>query len=310
MTVMLAESAEWSLETVNRLAGDWVWEPKLDGMRATLTVMSGQATLASRSNRNITGQFPEIISAAEACFGDNDVMLDGEIVALNDENRIDFGEVSRRNSVKGEARIKALAKTRPCFFMAFDLMVLNGVACHDLPLRDRRHALEELAERLFEGPLALVPQSDDGALVMKTAQQLGLEGVMAKLRESKYQFGGRSGAWLKLKPTHRSTFIVTGLTEGSGARSATFGSLILSLWNGEQLIEYGEVGSGFTQADLQDVLARVAAGQVLMAEVEYQEITKDGRLRFPVFRGLRDDIEFTDCSTAQLDAEIDVSHIA
>jgi bifunctional non-homologous end joining protein LigD len=242
-------------------------------------------------------------------LGDNEIVLDGEIIGLNDADQIDFGEVSRRNTVSSPARIKSLSVQRPCFYMAFDLLYLNGTDCRGAALKHRREALEELAGRLFDGPIRLVPQSDDGAAIMKAAHQLGLEGVMAKMRDSLYR-DGRSPAWLKLKPTHRSTFIVTGMTDGSGARAATFGSLILSLWDGAQLVEMGEVGSGFTQADLQDVLGRVAAGQVLMVEVEYQEVTKDGRLRFPVFRGLRDDIEFTDCSTAQLDAEIDVSHIA
>jgi bifunctional non-homologous end joining protein LigD len=297
--VMLAKSAEWSLATVDRLSDGWLWEPKLDGMRCLLRVSGNEAELTSRAGNSITHKFPDVAAAAIRDLGGNEIVLDGEIVGLDATGSISFPVVAKRNAQSAAPKIQALIQSHPVAFMAFDLLSINGVDAKSVSLLQRRGLLEETAGNRFT-EIALTPQSSDGATVMREAHALGLEGVMAKAAASKY-CAGRSTSWLKMKPTHSATLIVTGTTPGQGSRSDTFGAVVLSAWDGTQLVEVGEAGSGFTQDDLVDMVGRLSSGQVTLVEVQYQEVTKDGRLRFPVFKGVRDDVAFIDCSISQLD---------
>jgi bifunctional non-homologous end joining protein LigD len=295
---MLAKAAEWSLSTVAALGEGWVWEPKLDGMRCLLTISGESAELTSRAGNVITHKFPDVVAAAVKDLGGNEISLDGEIVGLDEGGLVSFPVVAKRNAQSSAPKIKALLDSHPVTFMAFDLLSVNGVDARAGSLKDRRESLEQIAYH-FHG-LALTPQSSDGEMVMRESHRLGLEGVMAKSAKSRYS-PGRSGSWLKMKPVHTATLIVTGTTPGQGSRSDTFGAVVVSAWDGSQLIEVGEVGSGFTQDDLVDMVGRLHSGQVTLVEVQYQEVTKDRRLRFPVFKGVRDDVAFIDCSISQLD---------
>jgi bifunctional non-homologous end joining protein LigD len=277
---------------------EWVYEPKWDGYRALATVAGGKARLVSRNGNDLTARFASVAEALPAAVRGSDVVLDGEVCALDRAGAARFGLLQG-----GEGQL---------MFVVFDVLEVEGESLIARPLEERRTLLEGLVEPT--SVVTVTPWFDDGEALLEGARSNGLEGLIAKRRNGKYRPGVRSPDWQKVKLQQRQEFVVVGWTTGSGRRAEDFGALLLAVRDAGRLRYVGNVGSGFSDAELgrlrarldllgrdaaplADVpkLPRAAARAVhwveprLVAEVEFAEWTRDGRLRAPVYLGLRDD---------------------
>jgi bifunctional non-homologous end joining protein LigD len=289
----------------------WLFEVKWDGHRCLANL--GRATrLTSRTCRDVTGQFPELIDLHRQLAARNAV-VDGEIVALDRSGRPSFERMQDRFHRSPEELARNKGKV-PVQFIAFDLLWLDGVPLLDLPLAERRRRLEEVLVETRDVRLSQVVQGH-GTAFFQQARDLGLEGVVAKRAASPYRPGTRSPDWRKIKALRRQDCAIVGWTPGQGGRAATLGSLLLAVYDGERLRYAGNVGTGFTHAFLADLLADLAEREVprprfegaprlrgaryvrpeLVCEVEYLKWTDDGKLRAASFKGLRPDKLPTDC---------------
>jgi bifunctional non-homologous end joining protein LigD len=293
----------------------WVYEPKYDGIRAIVELdQRGRATLWSRLGNEKTSQFPEITRALEqlARTLKRRVVADGEIVALDrDGNAIGFQNLQGRIHLKGERDIDRALDSAPVALIVFDLLIDGSDDLRGHPLDDRRRRLETLSKE-FPAPLVRLSEQvrDDGRALMDRATHGGWEGLIAKDARSTYQTGKRSPSWLKLKLLKRQEFVVVGWTEPRQTRSY-FGALLLGAHDNEGRLQYvGHTGTGFDEKELARVYALLRAREIrtspfseriktnepahwtkpeLVAEVKFTEWTAEGRLRHPVYLGLRDD---------------------
>ncbi|MFN2608330.1 MAG: non-homologous end-joining DNA ligase [Acidimicrobiales bacterium] len=289
----------------------WAYEYKWDGVRAVVFVDGGEVFVQGRRQNDVTERYPEVAAVGQA-LGGRSAVLDGEVVALDDRGRPNFGLLQQRMHVASAVEVSRRRATVPVVWLGFDLLELDGTPTADLPYSERRCLLDGLA---LAGPSFQVPPSHagDGASVLAASAASGLEGVVAKRLDSPYEPGKRSRCWLKLKNHHRQDFVVGGWLVGEGARSERFGSLMVGYYDSDGALRYaGNVGTGFTEARLTELTAALAAlrcdsspfadaprlgGRMvfvepaLVAEVEFGEWTGDGHLRHPSFKGLRDDID-------------------
>ena len=281
----------------------WSYEVKWDGYRAVARVAGGEATLTSRRGLDMTERFAVVARALERAVRTPDVVLDGEVCALDDEGRASFSVMQQG---KG-----------PLVLYVFDVLEVDGEPVFDRPLRERRERLEELV--VFGDTIRLSPAFDDGEALFEAAKEQGLEGIVAKKVASRYHPGRRTGDWLKVKTTGRQEFVIAGFTKGQGRRADRFGSLVLAVRRGAELEYVGNVGTGFTEDEIDRLLAKlrplvrdkppfsevpkmpkvrkadvVWVEPELVAEVKFAQWTHDGRLRAPVYEGLREDKEATD----------------
>ena len=306
-TPMLATSGT----TADLRGDDWLYELKWDGIRAIITGTEGKIRLMSRNGNDLTAAYPELTD--RACWPDGDFVADGEIVALGKGSRPDFGRLQLRMNLVKAADIERARSSVPVQLMLFDLLYDDGTDLSGLPFRERRERLSGFAQRLPKGcPLHLSAVLDhDVEDLMTSASELGLEGVMAKKADSRYVIGRRSRSWIKLKLEQSQEVVVGGWRPGAGARSGTFGALLLGIPDGDKLHYVGRVGTGFKDWQLRDVMEKLeprvvsgspfadipredAAGAKwvspeLVAEVTFGEWTGPGRLRHPVWRGWRPD---------------------
>ncbi|MFW0775856.1 ATP-dependent DNA ligase [Paenarthrobacter nitroguajacolicus] len=306
-TPMLATSGT----TADLRGDDWLYELKWDGIRAIITGTEGKIRLMSRNGNDLTAAYPELTD--RACWPDGDFVADGEIVALGKGSRPDFGRLQLRMNLVKAADIERARTTVPVQLMLFDLLYDDGTDLSGLPFRERREKLSGFAERVRKGcPLHLSAVLDhDVEDLMTSAAELGLEGVMAKKADSRYVMGRRSRSWIKLKLEQSQEVVVGGWRPGAGARSGTFGALLLGIPDGNKLHYVGRVGTGFKDWQLREVMEQLeprlvsespfadipredAAGATwvrpeLVAEVTFVEWTGPGRLRHPVWRGWRPD---------------------
>jgi bifunctional non-homologous end joining protein LigD len=263
------------------LGAGWAFEPKYDGIRC---LAPGDGRLLSRSGNDITARFPEIAPP-------DGYALDGEVIITDpDTCEPSFALVSRRT-----ARNAATAD-RPAVYVVFDVLAAGGDDTRRLPYEERRGLLRAVP---LTGQCQVIAQQGDGPAMWDLAMQFGMEGVVAKHLRSAYH-PGRSDRWLKLKKSRRVSCVVVGAERGSGHRAGTFGALFLALRDGGGIREVGKVGSGFDAGDLAAVIALLAGGQPFVVDVDCMEITAGGRLRFPVYVGVRDDISVLDCTVDQL----------
>ncbi len=277
----------------------WAFEPKWDGYRVLVKVTAGDATLRSRSGNDLTRRFRGVAEAVGHAVRSPSALLDGEVCALDDTGRSDFGRLQR-----GEGALS---------FVAFDLLECDGEPLLHLGYLERRSELARLLDTSVAGVL-LSPSFDDGAALEKAAREHGLEGVVAKRTTSTYQPGRRSPDWRKLKLKARQELVVAGFTRGKGRRSSGIGALLLGVTGPAGLRFAGSVGTGFSDRELDRLelllnplrqngcpfveapkLPRTRSVDVtwvapeLVAEIEFAEWTREGRLRAPVYLGLRDD---------------------
>lgn len=304
-----------TVDTVHRHEDDWAFEMKWDGIRAIATVQAatkdsaGAVTLTSRNGKDMTATYPELVELA-SCV-DIDCVVDGEIVALGPSNRPDFGRLQQRMGLTKPRDVEREQTNTPVFLMVFDLLNADGESLLSTPYTQRRDRLNDVVS---EGESVFVPEAFEGTLdeAMDSSQQLKLEGVMAKKTDSVYLSGRRTQTWLKLKHSSTRDVLVVGWRTGTGEREDTFGSLLLAAHGDDDLVYLGRVGTGFNQQQLQSLRNKldqrsrktppveVPADQrrdanwvtpSLVGEVTFGGITEAGRLRHPVWRGLRDDID-------------------
>ena len=289
---------------------DWLFEPKLDGIRAVAHVSGGEARLYSRRGTDLTATYPGLV-AALAAQPVAEAVYDGEICAFDERGVPSFELLQQRMNLAGELDIAGAEARVPVSYMAFDLLHLDGFDLTSVALEERKEALARVL--LPVGPVALVEHFQaEGKEAYEGAVALGLEGVVAKRRGSRYLPGKRSDSWAKVKARQTTEFVVAGFTPGEGLREPTFGALLLAAREEDGALTYrGRAGGGFSDALLVDLRAQLEALATdaspfpetppeaadatfvrpeLVVEVEYTEVTSQGLLRAPVFKRLRPDI--------------------
>ena len=257
---------------------------KWDGVRAVVYIEGGRPRALSRNEIDMSVAYPELREMA-ATLGARPVVLDGEIVAFDPRGRPSFERLQPRMHVTSATQARRLASSTPVTFMAFDVLHLDGRSTLGLPYAERRRLLESLQ---LEGPSWRTPPAwfGDGAMVLGAAREQGLEGVVAKRRQSPYRPGRRAEDWLKVKHLRTQEVVVGGWKPGTGRREGTIGSLLLGLPGGEGLSYVGKVGTGFTDRALDDLAATLLglrrdespfSGTVPRAEARDARLGRAGR---------------------------------
>jgi bifunctional non-homologous end joining protein LigD len=289
---------------------DWLYEIKWDGVRAVCFLDHGKVHMLARSGSAIDKQYPELsilphhIKAGQA-------ILDAEIAALDPQGRPSFELLQRRINVAEASTIARLARANPVTLFAFDLLYLDGYDLRHVPLVHRKTLLKQV---LIPGDLIRYSEHFEGhgPEMLEAARQQGLEGVMGKRSQSLYH-ARRSSDWIKWKVVSSSQFVICGWTEGD---REGFGALVLGIYEGGQLRWAGNVGTGFNRknlASLRAALKRLSAADAslpkhadlpkrvnwvrpeLVCEIKFAHWTEDGRLRAPVYLGLRTDLSPEQC---------------
>ncbi|MBI2869523.1 MAG: DNA ligase D [Chloroflexi bacterium] len=282
----------------------WLFEPKLDGYRTLAFVRQGRVTLKSRRGLDVTAEYPYLLPGLEKQPVET-AAFDGEIVALDDKGRPSFqGLQQHLKLIREKSRSEAGAHV---LYYVFDILYLDGYDLRGAALSERQAVLRRALAP--DNRVRLIDSFEgDGAAVYRAAVANGLEGIIAKRKDSVYEPGRRSRSWLKIKAVQTGEFIIAGYTQGGGARAGAFGSLLLGYYDGDRLVYSGNVGTGFDEATLADLKARMdrlrterPAFEIppmppvtwlrpeLVAEVKFAEWTQEGYLRAPVFLRLRED---------------------
>jgi len=285
----------------------WAYEVKWDGVRALVASEPGRLRIWSRNLLDVSAAYPEIGAVGRA-LGAREALLDGEIVAFDERGLPSFELLQSRMNLRSGRAVRRAAAEIPVVYAIFDLLYLDGHPLMERPWRERRAALEELA---LEGPAWRTPAAhDDGAALLEATRRQGLEGVVAKRRDSRYEPGRRSRAWLKVRHRHSEELAIGGWTAGAGSRGGRVGALLLGRRSPDGGLAYaGRVGSGLGEQELERLGERLGALERerspftsgpappkgarwaeprLIAEIEYGERTRSGVLRQPVYRGLRE----------------------
>lgn len=298
------------------IAGDppagtgWAVEFKWDGVRAVTAVAGDRLRVRSRLGNEITAGYPELAGLGEL-LGGRPALLDGELVTLDAAGRPDFGLLQHRMHVRTPPA--PMVARIPVSYLVFDLLVLDGEPLLAQPYDRRRELLDGLG---LQGPHVRVPPSTPdvpAAQLLQVARAHGLEGVVAKRRTARYEPGRRSPAWVKTALLRTQEVVIGGWTAGEGRRARTFGALLLGAYDVDDRLRYlGHVGTGFTEAALAALLARMAplatarspfdddvprpqarearwVRPELVGEVAFRNLTADHRLRAASWRGLRAD---------------------
>lgn len=283
------------------------FEIKWDGVRALVYAAGGKARVQSRTGRDISLQFPEALSVTEA-IGRRQAVLDGELVAFDEAGRPSFQVLQGRIHLASEALVAERMRAVPVTLVLFDLLHLSGRSTRELPYEERRGMLEGLG---LEGDGRQVPgyHVGEGTALLAASKRQGLEGVVAKRLGSAYEPGRRGAAWLKIKNLRSQEVVIGGWLPGKGRRSGTIGALLAGHYEGEELRYAGKVGTGFREQDLELLSKRLGAlrrdtspfvgrqperGAIfaepeLVAEVDFGEWTREGTMRHPAYKGLRED---------------------
>ncbi|QBR93735.1 non-homologous end-joining DNA ligase [Nocardioides euryhalodurans] len=290
----------------------WHHEVKWDGVRVLVDVVDGRTRMLSRNGNVVTAAWPDL---AEPPLGERDLLVDGEVIALNDRGIPDFRVLQHRMHVRKASDATRLAEQIPATLMVFDLLRLDGEDLTGRPLAERRRLLEglELSETRWQVPAVY----DDGQMLWDATGQQGLEGVVSKRLTSRYRFDTRSKDWLKRAHRHRGSFVVGGWRPQVGT-SDRLAALLVGEPTAEGLLYRGRVGSGITGATarmLQERLAPLhlaaspfadevprvdALGTTWVEPVVVVDIDTHGlgydRLRQPSFQGVRTDLTPEDLS--------------
>jgi len=292
-----------------------VYELKLDGVRILAEKHGDEVRLFYRKGRTATAAYPEIVRALKA-LPPAHLVLDGELVAYDEQGRPDFQRLAQRFSISRSDEIRRAMQTTVVSYVAFDLLALEGLSLLALPLVTRKSLLSRLLPP--RGPIrALDHIEGDGTALLAFCREQRLEGVIAKRADGPYRPGPHGGSdWLKLKCEREDDFVVVGYVRGQGGR--LLGALDLASYEGARLVTRGKVGSGFDEATLALLLRQLdarrseacaAEGQLvaaprgrvfvrpeLVVNVRHVGFTRDGQLRHPVFRGLRADVAPGECT--------------
>jgi bifunctional non-homologous end joining protein LigD len=291
----------------------WALELKWDGVRAIVYVSDGAVRVIGRRGIDATARYPELQTLADL-LPDQTAVLDGEIVAFDSAGRPSFERLQHRMHVDHpDAR---LIRQVPVHYVVFDLPSLSGHRLYDVPYRERRALLNDL--ELAAGPIEAPPYLDGTEVdqvqeLLDYTREQGLEGLIAKRLDSPYRPGKRVDFWLKVKNFRTQDVVIAGWKAGQGRREGGVGSLLLGVYDGAELRFVGHVGTGFTDADLDDLHKRLAplerssspyAGEIpreyarlahwvepsLAGEVTFSRWTKDRMLLHASWRGLRPEL--------------------
>ena len=229
----------------------WSFEIKWDGVRAIAYVQPGRLRLESRNLNDITDAYPEVRGLVRD-VGMHDVVLDGEIVAFDEDGRPSFERLQRRMHVRTPSAIRRLTSSTPVVYAIFDLLYLDGHSLMEMPYVERRARLEELelAGAAWRVPAA---HSGDGNRLLEATAAQGLEGIVAKRQDSRYESGRRTGAWLKIKNTVRQELVIGGWLPGEGRRTERIGALLMGYYEDGAFRYAGRVGTGFTEKVLDEL---------------------------------------------------------
>ena len=292
--------------------GDWSYELKFDGIRLIAVKTGKKVSLLSRNKNELAGRFPEIVEAI-GNLPARECVIDGEVVALDAEGRSSFQLLQARDMERRKS---------PVYFYAFDLLQLDGGSLIALPLKARKDVLEKLCADAGDPIRYSAEIGDDARALLEEVKRRGLEGIVAKQRNSVYEPGRRSGAWIKLKCVNEQEFVIGGYTPPEGSRKY-FGAILVGYYKENRLMFAGKVGTGFTANSLSALHKKFRAEErddcpfedlpskqngkwvqaitpsmmrklhwvnpVFVCEIKFAEWTRDGKLRAPVFLDLRDD---------------------
>ena len=293
---------------------DWIYELKFDGIRAIAVKDDRKVNLISRNGNELRARFPEIVEAIKNLVV-SDCVIDGEVVALDEEGRSSF-QLLQALEMEG--------RKSPVRFYVFDLLQLDGKSLIKLPLKQRKTLLAEICENAGD-PIRFSSEiGSDATRLLAEIKRRGLEGIVGKQRNSAYEPGRRSGAWIKLKCVNEQEFVIGGYTPPGGSRKY-FGALLVGYYKDRRLYFAGKVGTGFNSKSLAELHKRFQkeargdcpfadlpskqGGQwiqgitpgmmrkchwtnpVFVAQIKFAEWTRDAKLRQPVFLGLREDKE-------------------
>ncbi len=293
-------------------AGDWLYEIKFDGIRALAIKKGRKVSLLSRNKKDLAGRFPELIEPLSK-LKPGEFVLDGEIVAMDEKGRSSF-QLLQGLEMEG--------RKSPVFYYIFDLLQADGRSFMGLPLMQRKEWLAQFLSGAREPLRISANVGDDPQALLEEVRRLGLEGIIGKQRSSVYESGQRTGAWIKLKCLNEQEFVIGGYTPPAGSRKY-FGAILVGYYEksgrgkgGGQLKFAGKVGTGFNSKSLATLFRQfqgersrdcpfVDVGRgglgpgevrkctwlnpVFVAQIKFAEWTRDGKLRQPVFLGLRED---------------------
>ncbi|MHB8881084.1 MAG: non-homologous end-joining DNA ligase [Thermodesulfovibrionales bacterium] len=289
-------------------SGDYLYEVKWDGIRAMISLDEGEIRIRSRNQKDITARFPELLLPDKA-FRATSALFDAEIVCLDDGGKPVFQSVIQRLQQGGKAAIEHARSRHPAVCYIFDCLYLDGRPLVNDPLIRRREWMEDAVRR--DTPYRVSEAVNEGAGLFKAAVEMGLEGIMAKERDSVYRPGSRSSQWLKIKKRETMDCLIIGYTKGGGSRQALFGALQLAVREASGLRYLGKVGTGFDLKVMKETVAHLKkikkTGRPVrerppddaetvwiepraVCEVQFASLTKDGMLREPVFIRLRPDL--------------------
>jgi DNA ligase D-like protein (predicted ligase)/DNA ligase D-like protein (predicted 3'-phosphoesterase) len=306
---MLAQTADAPFNSE-----DWIFEIKWDGIRA-ISYINAELSIKSRNDKELKYNFPELRELENL---NGTAVLDGEIVTMKN-GKADFQTLLERSRTSSVRDIEYGSQKSPATYVVFDILEKEGKPVIDLPLIERKRILKE---QLKEGKYVVLSLfvEKEGKVYYDAALKMGVEGIIAKKKDSRYQPGLRSSNWLKIKKLLSCDCVIFGYTKGEGRRADTFGALILGLYDKGSPVYVGKVGTGFSQKDM-ELLMNTFQGFVveektldgvdvpekitwlkpqLVCEVDYQAVTKDGKLRMPRFRLLRADKTPTECTLDQI----------
>jgi len=293
-------------------AGDWIYELKFDGIRLIAVKSDKKVSLLSRNQNDLSERFPEVAHAIQNLPA-GECVIDGEVVVLDEEGRSSF-QLLQAREMEG--------RKSPGYFYAFDLLQLDGKSLIGLPLEARKGVLEKLCANAGDPTRYSGAIGGDAKRLLEEVKRRGLEGIVGKQRNSVYEPGRRSGAWIKLKCVNEQEFVIGGYTPPQGTRKH-FGAILVGYYENKKLVLAGKVGTGFTTKSLAMLYKKFRAeerpdcpfvdlpskqnGQwvqgitpsmmrkmhwvnpVFVCEIKFAEWTRDRKLRAPVFLGLRED---------------------
>jgi bifunctional non-homologous end joining protein LigD len=276
---------------------DWQFEIKWDGYRALACIQNGKVSLRSRRNQSFNEVFSPIVEALRAW--NVPAVVDGEVVILNEEGCADFSALQRWSRNRSGGHL---------YFYVFDLLWLDGVDLRSRPLHERRALLKAIAPE--DGPVRFSEAIDEwGTDFFTMVKKNGLEGMIAKDRNAPYTDGRRSTSWLKIKAVERREAIICGYTKKEDT-DRLFSSLVLGVPEGKGFRYIGQVGTGFNRAEQEALMRQMVPLQtrkipfdtvptlnapvdwlkpMLVCEVNFTEETREGLLRHPSYKGLRQD---------------------
>ena len=306
---MLAGSAQ-----VPFSSEDWIFEVKWDGIRA-ISYVKEKLSIRSRNQKELIVNFPELSELKDLA---RDTVLDGEIIVMKD-GKADFQTLIRRSKNAQVRDIDYMARKFPATYIIFDILEKEGDELLNIPLMERKRILKNSVK---EGKFVVMSLfvEETGVDYYRAALGKGVEGIMAKKKQSLYEPGKRSNNWLKIKQVKTCDCVIFGYTKGEGSRGETFGSLILGLYDAEIPVFIGKVGTGFSQEDMENLKRSLDVYKAdeetlkgvdmdreitwlrpgVVCEVGYQSITEDGKLRIPVFQNIREDKDPLECTIDQI----------